>query len=77
MRPWWEKVEDYCVYGLLVVGVILVPNAIILGTPLYCDRCQVLTILSKSKETAQLAGSTKSIHRSDKLHQNTTTFEHF
>ena len=39
-------------YGLLVVGVILVPNAIILGTPLFCDYCQVI-ILAEPKETMQ------------------------
>ena len=41
IRPWWEKLEDFCVYGLLLMGVILIPHAIILGTPIFCQYCMV------------------------------------
>ena len=31
--------EDYMVYGLVMVGVVLIPSAIVTGTPLDCNFC--------------------------------------
>ena len=31
-RPWWDSLEDYLIYGLVTIGVILVPTAIITGS---------------------------------------------
>ena len=39
-RPWWNSVGDYLIYGLVMLGIILVPTAIIMGTPLDCNFCQ-------------------------------------
>ena len=39
-HPWWDDLEDYLVYGLVLVGVVLVPSAIVTGTPLDCNYCQ-------------------------------------
>ena len=39
-RPWWDSLEDYLIYGLVMIGVVLVPTAIITGTPLDCNYCQ-------------------------------------
>jgi len=39
-RPWWDSLEDYLIYGLVMLGIILVPTAIITGTPLDCNYCQ-------------------------------------
>ena len=39
-RPWWDSLEDYLIYGLVMIGVVLVPTAIITGTPLDCNFCQ-------------------------------------
>ena len=39
-RPWWDSLEDFLIYGLVKIGVVLVPNAIITGTPLDCNFCQ-------------------------------------
>ena len=39
-RPWWDTLEDYLIYSLVMLGVILVPSAIIMGTPLDCNYCQ-------------------------------------
>ena len=30
-RPWWDALEDYLIYGLVMLGVVLVPTAIITG----------------------------------------------
>ena len=38
-RPWWDSVEDFLIYGLVMIGVVLVPTAIITGTPLDCTYC--------------------------------------
>ena len=39
-HPWWDDMEDYLVYGLVLVGVILVPSAVVTGTPLDCNFCK-------------------------------------
>ena len=39
-RPWWDRLEDYLIYGLVMIGIVLVPTAIITGTPLNCNYCQ-------------------------------------
>lgn len=38
-HPWWDDLEDYMVYGLIMVGVVLIPTAIVTGTPLNCNFC--------------------------------------
>ena len=37
--PWWDVMEDYMVYGLVLVGLILIPQAVVSGTPLFCEYC--------------------------------------
>jgi len=39
-RPWWDSLEDFLIYGLVMLGIIIVPTAIITGTPLDCNYCQ-------------------------------------
>ena len=39
VHPWWDDMEDYMVYGLVMVGVVLIPSAIVTGTPLDCNFC--------------------------------------
>jgi len=40
-RPWWDTLEDYLVYGLVMLGLLTVPTSIITsGTPLDCNFCQ-------------------------------------
>lgn len=39
-RPWWDTLEDFLIYSLVILGVITVPTAIITGTPLDCSPCQ-------------------------------------
>jgi len=38
-RPWWDTLEDYLIYSLVLLGIITVPTAIITGTPLDCSPC--------------------------------------
>ncbi len=40
-RPWWDNLEDYLVYSLVMLGIIVLPTAIINNTPLDCTWCQV------------------------------------
>jgi len=49
-RPWWDSLEDYLIYGLVMLGIILVPTAIITGTPLDCNYCQADHCSSLGKE---------------------------
>ena len=35
-RPLSDNVEDFMIYGLIMLGLIVMPTAIINSTPLYC-----------------------------------------
>jgi len=39
-RPWWDNLEDFMIYGLVMLGLIVIPTAMIMGTPLDCNYCQ-------------------------------------
>ena len=41
-QPWWDKISDYTVYGLVILGVMLVPTSMVIATPLDCTYCQEL-----------------------------------
>ena len=49
-RPWWDTLEDYIIYGLVMLGIILVPSAMIMGTPLDCNFCQKDHCVSHGEE---------------------------
>lgn len=38
-RPWWDNFEDFLVYGLVMLGLIVAPTALVNGTPLDCNLC--------------------------------------
>ena len=38
-RPWWDALEDFVIYGLIMLGLIVSPTTIFNGTPLYCTPC--------------------------------------
>ena len=38
-RPWWDNLEDYVVYGLITLGLIVLPTQVFQGTPLFCTPC--------------------------------------
>ena len=35
-RPWWDWVEDVLIYALLMLGLLVVPTAMVMGSPLQC-----------------------------------------
>jgi len=39
-RPWWDTMEDMFIYGLLSLGLVLVPTAMVTGSPLQCTFCK-------------------------------------
>ena len=39
-RPWWDKLEDYLLYGLVMIGLITLPNSFVLGKNLECTLCK-------------------------------------
>ena len=39
-RPLSDNVEDFMIYGLIMLGLIVMPTAIINSTPLYCTLCK-------------------------------------
>ena len=46
-RPWWDNLEDFVIYGLISLGLIVLPTQIFQGTPLFCTICTtVRTILT-------------------------------
>lgn len=38
-RPWWDKLEDLLVYGLVMLGLMVVPTSLVTGNPLECTFC--------------------------------------
>ena len=42
-RPWWDSLNDYLIYGLIRIGIVLVPTTIAQGTPLDCNFCSINT----------------------------------
>jgi len=38
-RPWWDKIEDLLVYGLVMLGLVVVPTSMVIGSPLECTYC--------------------------------------
>ncbi|XP_023323105.1 uncharacterized protein LOC111697352 [Eurytemora carolleeae] len=38
-RPWWDSLEDFVIYGLIMLGLIVSPTTIFNGTPLFCTQC--------------------------------------
>ena len=49
-HPWWDDIEDYMVYGLVMVGIALIPTAIVTGTPLDCNFCPYRSTNSSNPE---------------------------
>ena len=39
-RPWWDSLEDYLLYSLITIGVILIPTAVVTNTPFECNLCK-------------------------------------
>ena len=42
-RPWWDSLNDLLIYGLIMIGLVLVPTTIVMGTPLDCNYCSSQT----------------------------------
>ena len=54
-RPWWDNLEDFLIYGLVMLGLLVVPTAMVIETPLECtfckgDLCENLKISGKEAE---------------------------
>ena len=41
-RPWWDNLEDFVIYGLVSLGLIVLPTQIFQGTPLFCTICSTV-----------------------------------
>jgi len=39
LRPWWDNIEDYSVYIILILAVVISPTSVPLGQPLECTKC--------------------------------------
>jgi len=37
--PWWDNLQDFLVYGLVMLGLIVAPTAIVSSSPLECIMC--------------------------------------
>ena len=44
LRPWWDAIEDFVIYGLIMLGLIVTPTTIFNGTPLFCTLCTQVDI---------------------------------
>ena len=42
-RPWWDNLEDFVIYGLISLGLIVLPTQIFQGTPLFCTICTTVS----------------------------------
>ena len=36
-RTWWDTIEDYMVYSLVTIGIIVMPTAMVIKMPLHCN----------------------------------------
>ena len=45
----WDNLEDFVIYGLITLGLIVLPTQVFQGTPLFCTPC-----LEVSRENAVL-----------------------
>ena len=43
-RPWWDALEDFVIYGLIMLGLIVSPTTIFNGTPLFCTLCSQVSL---------------------------------
>ncbi len=41
IRPWWNILKDYCVVGVVILSVIVLPTTIFNDTPLDCEWCEM------------------------------------
>merc|ERR1711915_349557 len=39
-RPWWDTVEDHIVYTIVILGIIIAPTSLVLGTTIDCTFCK-------------------------------------
>lgn len=37
--PWWDNLEDFVIYGLITLGLVILPTQVFAGTPLFCTPC--------------------------------------
>ena len=49
VRPWWDAIEDFVIYGLIMLGLIVAPTTIFNGTPLFCNLCSKVNKSNKVK----------------------------
>jgi len=38
-RPWWDNLSDFILYGLAMISVVLLPTALFMTSPLWCNPC--------------------------------------
>ena len=65
-HPWWDDMEDYMVYGLVMVGIVLIPSAIVTGTPLDCNFCPNKDSTNNPRGSHQSSKSTEAGRRGPK-----------
>jgi len=39
-RPWWDNLEDFILYGLVMLGLVVAPTSMVTGSPLECTFCE-------------------------------------
>jgi len=39
-RPWWDNLEDFILYGLVMLGLVVAPTSMVTGSPLECTFCK-------------------------------------
>ena len=49
VRPWWDAIEDFVIYGLIMLGLIVAPTTIFNGTPLFCNLCSKVNKSNKKE----------------------------
>ena len=54
-HTWWDTIEDYMVYSLVTMGLIVMPTAMVIKMPLHCNFCGDKTaaqsVLAETKST--------------------------
>ena len=67
--PWWDNLEDFVIYGLITLGLIVLPTQVFSGTPLFCTACLEVNYLFMISFLICIISAGESMWSQHHLHQ--------
>ena len=53
IRPWWDNLEDFVLYGIITLGLIVSPFQVFSGAQLSCTPCVTAELCGANRTTSQ------------------------